>query len=216
MYEKINFIVNVGTRDTYSDVKYKNLDAFLTKFASISSLSFTIFDLNADASYLFDLIETYRLIRNVRTGIALPILHGGNEYIAIEDYKRAGDYFVHVAEQASEHGITLSMDCGFIACMFTDSQLGRLFRLGGDVNFQCGAALDVGPGLQAWNCFPLFQIGRVNVLEAKNLHDLQQMLHKAVVKHLGNKCGVLPRCESCEVMRKQLCQGGCTSLKSIN
>ena len=214
--ENINFIVNVGTRGTYSDLKYKNLDKFLTKFSPISSLSFTIFDLDADANYLFDLINNYRLVRNIRTGIALPILHGGNEYIALEDYKRAGDYFVHVAEQASKHGIRLSMDCGFISCMFTDEQLGRLLRLGCDVNFQCGAALDVGPGLQAWTCFPLFHIGRVNVLDATTLQDLHHMLHKAVVEHLGDKCGVMPRCESCCEMKGHLCQGGCNSLKSIN
>lgn len=215
-YSKINFIVNVGTHDTYSDIALDNLNNFLTRFGLISSLSYTIFDLNGDATYLFDLIDKYQLVRNIRTGIALPILNGGNKFIPLSDYKRAGDYFVEIAEQASNRGITLSMDCGFIACMFTDSQIGRLLRLGGDVNFMCGAAIDIGPGLKAWNCFPLFQIGRVNVLDADNVEDLKNMLEKSVSNYLGDKCGVLKQCVNCDVMKKHLCEGGCNSFKSLN
>ena len=212
--DRINFVVNLGTRDTYTDEKFANLDRFFRRFAPVSCLSYTIFDLNASASHLFDLIDEYGLQRAIRTGIALPILHGGNSYIALDDYKRASDYLVRVASEAASRQIVMSMDCGFIACMFTDEQLGHLQRCGGELNFSCGAAVDIGPGLQAWNCFPLFQVGRVDAMKASSLRELMDMLSAAVKAELGDACGVKPECHTCDLMRRHLCEGGCASFKS--
>lgn len=211
---RMNFVVNVGPRDSYSEEKYANLVHFFRKFGPISSLSFTIFDLGADPSYLFDLIDCYNLSRNIRVGIALPIYNGGNSYIPKEEYKSAGDYFVWVAELAARREISLSMDCGFTACMFTTEQLGRLERLGAGMNFLCGAAIDIGPKLQAWNCFPLFQLGRVDALSVGSMQELDQLLLRRNEEVLGPRTGIFEACFSCELMRRGLCQGGCRSFHS--
>lgn len=210
----MNFVVNVGTRDTYTEEKFANLDRFFRKFGPISSLSFTIFDLSADATYLFDLIDGYGLSRNIRVGIALPIYNGGNSFIPKEQYKEAGDYFVRVAEQAAQREISLSMDCGFTACMFTTEQLGRLERLGTGVSFLCGAAIDIGPKLQAWNCFPLFQLGRVDALSVGSMEELDQLLMRRNEEELGPRTGIFDECRTCDLMRRGLCQGGCRSFHS--
>jgi len=212
----INFIVNVGDRSTYNDRQFANLEHFFDKFHMVSSLSYTVFDLEKDNPvFLFDMIDRYQLVRNIRTGIALPIYKGGNQYIKLEDYKKAGEYFVRCAEQAGKRRITMSMDCGFQACMFNDAQIGHLTRLGSDINFMCGAALDIGPGLQAWNCFPLFQLGRVNALDACSLEELSIMLKKKLEESLGCQPGVLPECKYCDLFKRRLCEGGCKSFKSI-
>lgn len=213
--DKMCFVVNIGTRDTYSENKFRNLEYFFERYAAITTLSLTIFDLNADSTYLLDVIDKYKLNRNVRVGIALPILNGGNQYIPLSDYKKAGSYFMNFAELAANRQITLSMDCGFIACMFTTEQIGRLYRLGTAINFRCETACDVGPGLQAWNCFPLFQIGRIDALQGKDIEDLMKSLIKSTDEHLGHTCGVLPECKDCELMKKGLCYGGCKSFKSV-
>ena len=212
---KCCFVVNVGTRDTYSDEKYAHLQEFFKHYNEVSSLSFTIFDLNADPTYLFDLIDEYNLVRNIRVGIALPILNGGNEYIPLDKYKEAGDYFVHAADMAAQRHITLSMDCGFVACMFDATQIGHLQRLGGEINFVCGSAIDIGPRLLAWNCFPLFQIGRVNTMDAANMRQLKEMLHDSTTQYLGAARGVFAECDNCKMMERGLCQGGCKSFKSV-
>ncbi len=212
---KVNFVVNVGTKNTYGEKQFRNLDLFLKQFSPLVSLSFTIFDLSIDPTYLFDLIDEYGLNRNIRVGIALPILSGGNQYIALDDYNKAGAYFLTVAEQAAKRGITLAMDCGFIACMFSDEQIGKLLRLGTCVRFVCGAAIDVGPKLWAWNCFPLFQIGRVDVMNAKTLGELEKKLRESTIKYLGTSSGVFSKCKECRMMQKRLCEGGCLSFKSI-
>ena len=212
----INFIVNVGDRNTYSDRQFANLEQFFNKFHTISSLSYTIFNLEKDnPEFLFDMIDRYDLVRNIRTGIALPIYKGGNQFIKLEDYKKAGEYFVRCAEQAGKRHITMSMDCGFLACMFNDAHIGRLTRLGSDINFMCGAALDIGPGLQAWNCFPLFQLGRVNVLDASTIEELSNMLKEKLEETLDKRPGVLSECKDCDLFRRRRCEGGCKSFKSI-
>ena len=212
----INFVVNVGNRNTYNNRQFSNLEHFFAKFHSVSVLSYTIFDLeNDNPQFLFDMIDKYRLVRSIRTGIALPIYKGGNSYICLSDYKDAGNYFMRCAELAAERHITMDMDCGFQACMFNDIQIGRLLRLGCNVGFMCGAAIDIGPGLQAWNCFPLFQLGRVNALDAKSIEELKQMHNKKMEEHLGTAPGLYSTCTSCDLKKRKLCEGGCKSFKSL-
>lgn len=213
----INFVVNVGDRNTYNDKQFANLEHFFEKFHMVSALSYTFFDIeNGDPGFLFDMIDHYQLVRNIRTGIALPIYKGGNEYIQLKDYKKAGEFFLRCAEKAGERHITMSMDCGFQACMFNDAQIGRLIRLGSQIGFMCGAALDIGPGLQAWNCFPLFQLGRVDALDACILDELKDKLNAKLEETLGSQPGVLPECKNCDSFHRHLCEGGCKSFKSIN
>ena len=213
----VNFVVNVGDRDTYSERQYANLERFFDKFHSISALSYTIFDLEKDnPEFLFDMIDHYQLVRNIRTGIALPIYKGGNQYIDLADYKKAGEYFVKCCERSVKRRITMSMDCGFQACMFNEQQMGHLLKLGAGIGFMCGAALDIGPGLQAWNCFPLFQLGRVNALDARNMEELKRMLNAKLEKILGSEKGVRTDCATCNLFRLKLCEGGCKSFKSVN
>lgn len=213
----LNFVVNVGDRSTYNDKQFANLEAFFDKFHCVSALSYTIFDLEKDnPDFLFDMIDHYKLVRNIRTGIALPIYKGGNSYIALDDYKKAGEYFCKCAERAAKRKITMSMDCGFHACMFDDAQLGHLIRLGSQIGFMCGAALDIGPRLQAWNCFPLFQLGCVDALDACNLDELKNKLRAKLEETLGPGVGVRPECAACELLRCGLCEGGCKSFKSID
>lgn len=211
-----NFVVNVGSRDTYNDEQYANLEGFFDRFHSVSALSYTIFDIEKDnPEFLFDMIDRYELVRNIRTGIALPIYKGGNSYIDLSDYRKAGEYFCECVERAAKRRITMSMDCGFQACMFDDKQLGRLIRLDTHVGFMCGSALDIGPGLQAWNCFPLFQLGRVDALDACTIDELKQKLNKKLEETLGCEPGVHKACAVCDLRRRNLCEGGCKSFKSI-
>ena len=213
--EYMHFVVNVGERSTYREEQFRNLEHFFEKFHEVSSLSYTIFDLNADPTFLFDMIDKYGLNRDIRTGIALPIYQGGNQYIALDQYKAAGEYFIRCVDHAATRQITMNMDCGFQACMFNDEQRGHLLRQGTSLSFVCGAAVDIGPGLQAWNCFPLFQLGYVNASDADNEESLTQLLQAQVAKEIGDECGVRPECKTCNFMLHRQCEGGCRSFKSV-
>ena len=212
----LNFVVNVNTSDSYTTEKYKNLIDFFTKFHSVSSLSYTILDFDADPTFLFDIIDRFHLLtRSIRVGVALPIYKGGNQYIDKKDYKKLGMFMVKFARMSHERCVVLGMDCGFTACMFTTKEIGALQRLGVRLSFMCGAAVDIGPGLKAWNCFPLFQLHRENVLESKNLNELVQKFDANMNEHFNNQIGIFPECIDCKHFKRQTCQGGCKSFKSI-
>ena len=212
----VKFVVNTGTRDSYSDEKYKNLMDFFSKFHRVSSLSYTIFDLEADTTFLFDIIDQFKLLtRTIRVGVALPIYKGGNQYIDKKDYRQLGKFFVSFAKSASGRNVTLGMDCGFVACMFTPTEVGALQRAGVRSSFCCGAAIDIGPGLEAWNCFPLFQVQREKALDSKNIPELLAKFDKKFDDYFNHQTGIFPECEDCKYYKRNICQGGCKSFKSI-
>jgi sulfatase maturation enzyme AslB (radical SAM superfamily) len=214
--QPVNFVVNTATRDTYSDEKYENLIAFFSKFHAVSSLSYTLFDLDADTTFLFDIIDRFQLLsRTIRVGVALPIYKGGNQYIDKKDYPELGKFFVTFAKMAYDRNVILGMDCGFVACMFTPTEVGALQRCGVRFSFTCGAAIDIGPRLQAWNCFPLFQLHSENVLESKSMDELIRKFNKTMDAYFNYQTGIFPQCGDCKYFKRRVCQGGCKSFKSV-
>jgi organic radical activating enzyme len=212
----VSFIVNIGTRDTYNDEKYKNLVDFFHKFHVVSSLSYTILDLDADTTFLFDVMDEYKLMtRSIRVGVALPIYKGGNQYVEQKDYKRLGKFLLDFARKASERSVILGMDCGFVACMFSPTEIGALQRYGVRFSFTCGAAIDIGPGLKAWNCFPLFQLHRENVLEAKDMNELIRKFNQKTDEYFNHQTGIFEDCATCKYYKRHTCEGGCKSFKSM-
>jgi hypothetical protein len=212
----LSFVVNIGTRDSYSNEKYKNLIDFFAKFHLVSSLSYTLLDLDADPSFLFDIIDQFQLLtRSIRVGVALPVYKGGNQYIDKKDYKKSGEFVVKFAGTAYERNVTLGMDCGFTACMFSPREIGALQRCGVRFSFVCGAAIDIGPGLKAWNCFPLFQLHKEDVLESKNMHELIQKFDTNMDEYFNHQAGIFQECDDCKYFKRHACEGGCKSFKSI-
>lgn len=212
----VNFIVNAGNRDSYNKKQYDNLTAFFEKFNAVSTLSYTILDLDSDPAFLFDIIDGFHLLtRSIRVGIALPIYKGGNQYIDKQDYRLAGKFFVEFAKAAYERNVILGMDCGFTACMFTPTEVGTLQRCGVRRSFVCGSAIDIGPGLETWNCFPLFQLHREQLLDSKNIKDLTHKFDTFMKEYFGNQAGIFEACADCEYLKRHLCEGGCKSFKSI-
>jgi hypothetical protein len=212
----VYFVVNIGTRDTYTDEKYRNLTDFMSRFNRITSLSYTIFDTEADFSFLFDTIDEYHLLmRFIRVGLALPIYRGGNRFISSDRFAEMGKYFVRMAETAAERSVSLGMDCGFTACMFTTREIGVLQRSGVNMAFDCCPVVDIGPGLEAWNCFPLFRLHRENALGTDNLRELYRSFDKHIGDYFGHRAGIFPQCADCKHYRRRACRGGCKSYNVV-
>ncbi|MDR0604120.1 MAG: radical SAM protein [Bacteroidales bacterium] len=213
----LKFIVNVGTRDSYTDEKYKNLNNFFAKFHAVSSLSYTILALDANPEFLFDIIDHFKLLtRSIRIGVALPIYKGGNQYVDKKDYKDLGKFIIKFAQMAYKRNVMLEMDCGFTACMFTQIEFGILKRLGVRSSFVCDVAIDIGPGLKAWNCFPLFQLHKENVLESKSINELIRKFNTKMNNYFNHQVGIYEECVDCKYYKWYVCQGGCKSFKSFN
>jgi sulfatase maturation enzyme AslB (radical SAM superfamily) len=210
----LNFIVNIDAKDTYTPQRREHLDHFLKTFGKFCSLSFTILDPDRDLSFLLDYISEYGLVNHIRMGVALPIVGlKGNEHLPEERYRSAGRRFVEFAKRASERGVILGCDCGFVACMFDLSELGLLMRLGMKAQFVCGPAMDIGPGLEVWHCFPLSRMPRVSLREYQTMEGAEKAL-RSMAGQLRARFGpgIFPRCRECKYLKRGQCSGGCLGL----
>jgi hypothetical protein len=59
---------------------------------------------------------------------------------------------VRWARRLAADKIRLNFDCGFMRCKFSNADLVNLIRSRAALRFECGPAVDVGPGLRVWRC----------------------------------------------------------------
>jgi hypothetical protein len=189
------------------------LDQFLQRWGRHASLSYTIVEPDADTNFLLDYISQYRLIPFIRLGVALPMLGRANRYVPLERYTDVAQCVMGLAEQATQKGMSAGMDCGFVACMFKVREIGQLLRWGMTPNFSCCPIFDLGPGLEAWHCFPLSQMGRVKLRECGSVMEARKTLGRMADRMRERfGAGVYERCRDCSYRRSGQCQGGCLSL----
>lgn len=170
-------------------------------------------DADADAGFLLDYIREYCLLRAFRVGIALPGAGGQNRYLSPDDYRAAGQALMRLARAAAEQGVTIGMDCGFVPCMFTETEIGALLRLGAKINFTCRPVIDVGPSLEAWHCLPLARMPRVDVRKCLDLREVAtEFARMASVHRASHGHGIFRRCQGCGYRDRGLCSGGCLAL----
>jgi len=209
-----NFIVNIDSIDSYTPERRKNLERFLRTFGPMVSLSCTIVDPERDLSFLLDYIRDYGLMRYIRMGVALPIAGlAENEYIRRERYRDAGLRFLELAKKAAADNVSIGCDCGFVACMFEISEIGWLMHKGMKMQFVCGPAMDIGPELEVWHCFPLSRMPRVSLRKYKSLEEARQAL-QSMADQLREKYGpgIFTRCRECRYRKRGQCSGGCLGL----
>ena len=208
--EDVRFIVNISQWDSYSLNQQKHLDQFLKTFCKHVYLSYTITDPNEDLSFLLEYISKFGLKLSIRMGIALPIAGRSNEYLPQESYREVAISFMEFAQKSAKHTIELQMDCGFVACMFETEEIGLLLSLGMKTKFACEPAMDIGPELEAWHCFPLSKLHRVSLRKYKTLDRVNGRLQE-LADGLREKFepGIFKRCGECMYRKRGQCSGGC-------
>ncbi|MDR0206325.1 MAG: hypothetical protein LBI45_03590 [Bacteroidales bacterium] len=98
-------------------------------------------------------------------------------------------------------------------CIFTNEDLGRLFKLNrGRVLFSCSPAIDIGPDLQVWACFPLSSYERKSLYDFNNVNDIRKYFAESKTSatlSFQSQLGVFEECSTCVHFEKKLCSGGC-------
>ncbi|MCE5324340.1 radical SAM protein [bacterium] len=214
--ENLSFIVNVSPPHTYEETRMKNLDAFFKTFGGACTLSYTLSPSQPDGRYLVDYILKYGLSKHIRVGIAVPMIGGGNEHVAPTKFREAALAFIDLARYAARFNISLGTDCGFVACMFTEREIGELQWLGAKLIFTCGPVMDIGPDYEVWHCFPLARIMRVKMEDNKMPIGAFKDAAQTLREHF--RAGVFERCSICDFRRKGICMGGCLGhiIPSVN
>lgn len=210
--EHLSFVVNLNNpKDTpYSE--NETIGRFLSAFSRFSTLSINVYRLGFDYTYALNTINKYGLQRHIRLGLAHPIPGKKNMCIPPEKMRKMAEELMAMIPVFEAFDIHVGFDCGMPMCIFTDEELGKLFKhTFCHVSFRCGSAIDIGPDMDVWSCFPLSGYNKRSLFDFKDYAELRhyfEEFHKAVRTEVG---GLYEKCDYCDYRQKDLCSGGCLS-----
>ncbi|MBN1597078.1 MAG: radical SAM/SPASM domain-containing protein [Bacteroidales bacterium] len=210
--EKLTFTCNLNHPDISKKSEIDRIDKFLSSFGKLTSLGVNIYKTDFDIDYIFETINKYDLVRHLRVGLAHPIPGEFNQYIPIDQLKEMGRRFVSYFPKFEYNNISPGFDCGMPMCIFTDEELGKLYKLNkGHISFGCGPALDIGPDMNVWACFPLSGIHKKSIYEFNSLREIGEFYKKMHAKIKAEAGGVFEECQDCKHRLNEVCRGGCVA-----
>ena len=170
---------------------------------------FNIYRKDFDLQFIPSLIDAAGLNRDVRLGLASPIVGTDNSFINPDYFKAIGVRLVDQLRKLEEHNVLGSFDCGFPLCMFTEENLGSLELISRGFKSVCGFPIDVGPDLTTWPCFPLSNVENLPLLDFKDANELRE--HFTQKLEGMRRMGALDACLGCKYLERKQCNGGCVA-----
>lgn len=208
----LTFVVNYNDPSTSSFADNEAINKFFTNLSQFITLSINVYKLKFDYTFAVNAINKYGLQRHIRLGLAHPIPGKKNMCIKPEELRQMATELMNFLPKFEAFDIHVGFDCGMPMCIFTDSELGLLYKhMLGRISFGCGPAIDIGPDLETWACFPLSGYGKKSLLEFSSPAELVNhftSIHHSARTEVG---GIFENCDSCQHRMKGLCSGGCLS-----
>lgn len=206
--QRLKLIVNVNAEAYRESRETEKQAATFRAFRDFSSLSFNIFEKECSLDFLAQLIEAHGLIREIRLGLAAPVAGKANRFLLNEHYPAiAGkiEAFSHVCQR---HAIDLVLDCGFPLCIFSDEQIGKLFKNKTQLKFVCRPIPDIDPDLNVFHCYPLSGYFPQPLSQFRDLRDVRNYFFSLLERNT-HESGVFEACGNCEYRHRGMCAGGC-------
>jgi len=210
--ERLTFTCNLNHPDISTEAEIKRIDEFLSVFGHVTSLGFNIYQTDINLQFLIGKINEFNLGRHIRFGLAHPIPGEVNQYIPLEKLHDMARTFVSHFDLFEQHNITPGFDCGMPMCIFSDEEIGRLFKLNrGMVSFGCGPAIDIGPDMMVWSCFPLSGLHKKSIYDFNSVHEIGNYFRNLHSKIRAEEGGLFNECDTCKHRANELCKGGCVA-----
>lgn len=127
--KRCDITININTEELYGKEEYALLKKTLEDLHEKIWLGFNVYREDFDASFLIELIDKYNLRRQIRLGIASPILGYNNQHIAIDKHRMVAEKIVSFADKCDQSDISIGFDCGFTLCSFTEEECGNCSSL---------------------------------------------------------------------------------------
>jgi hypothetical protein len=210
--ECLHFVCNLNDPDLSPPSEAERIGPFLEEFGTLTVPGFNIYHTNFSLDFLFQYIKQYGLERHIRIGLAHPIPNAQNQFVSIQDIKKVVDRLLSYAPLLQRFRLALRLDCGFPMCAFSDEQLGVLYRLAGnDIRFSCSPAIDIGPDMTVWCCFPLSSYHKKSIFEFDSIGDVVNFYHERLTKIKVEAGGIYDACDDCQYREEGKCTGGCVA-----
>jgi hypothetical protein len=208
--EKLSFVVNVNHPNISTAQELEKVNRFLDVFGMYSSMGYNIYQLDFDFRFLADLMNMHGTRRHLRIGLAHPIPGEGTRHLSVYELKPMVQRLIQFAPLLEQMRIQIGFDCGMPMCFYSEEQLGILYKLSrGALNFGCGPAVDIGPDLQVWSCFPLSNFHKRSIYDFDSIQEVHDFYRKHLDGIRVEAGGILEACDTCAHREQKLCQGGC-------
>lgn len=170
-----------------------------------------------DYSYIWDLVERYRL-GHIRVSVTAP---GGQYATWRKDkegyYKAMVPIWVKFCQESLDHNVQLNLDCNHIPnCYLTPNEIELQNTVLSEEclhqNNVCDPVVDITPDFRATACF-----GSYDPVDCEDFNDLLELerylsYKKSYVRYCANGTGRCADCKNHELMK---CQGGCLGFAEV-
>ncbi len=208
--EKLSFTCNMNHPDISAPKEIEKVEKFLKVFGHLTSPGFNIYEPEFNLDFILQYINKYGLKRHVRIGLAHPIPGEKNVYVALKDMKKMAERFMHYERIFERLRIAPGFDCGMPMCLFSEEQIGKLYKITkGNLRYGCGPAIDIGPDMNVWSCFPLSNFQKKPIYDFNSIQEIRTYYEKVHEKIRIEVGGVFEKCDDCRYREINLCLGGC-------
>lgn len=203
----VRFLINVNEPARQSGQENARQHRALEIAGERASLGFNIYRSDFDLRFVADLIDRHGLRREVRLGLAHPIVGEINEAPGDAELPVIGARLIAQLRELESRDVLGSFDCGFPLCMFPAAELDALVTCSTGFSAHCGIIIDIGPDLTVWPCFPLSNVHNVRLQDFATLAELRDYYSRQLsgVRAMGS----LPECLDCRYLKRNQCAGGC-------
>jgi cyclic pyranopterin phosphate synthase len=208
--ENLSLVCNYNHPETSTAKETKQINRFFKTFSKYISLSFNLYRKDFDFTFLVDAINKYNLKKHIRLGLAQPIPGQKNECLKLDEIREIAGNFRNQLKMLEENRITINFDCGMPLCIFSNDDVGRLFKLNkGRIQFYCEPAIDIGPDMQVWACFPLSDYERKSLYDFDTVEEIKKHFSQQHSSLRTERKGIFEACAACTYLKENLCAGGC-------
>ncbi|MBN1991667.1 MAG: radical SAM protein [Anaerolineae bacterium] len=203
-------LVNVNEPRTVKEELHKRRYMAIRRLGERVLLGFNIYQADFQLDFLLPMITEAGCKPAIRLGIAQPCLSGDNQYVHPNQYVAIGKKISRFARITAKAGVSLEFDCGFVRCMFSDTDLEILKTAGADVGWRCNPILDVSVEGQVIHCYPLSNLGSLPLTPETDAPALREAF--ASRTRLYRQAGIFRECSTCPFKIAGECPGGCLAV----
>jgi len=207
-FNKLRFIVNVNESKYRSPQEIKMQKNTFTNLNKYCGLSFNIFEESCNLEFLTNLIQEFRLMPQIRLGLAAPIVGKKNKFLPLNSYPHIAKKILSLSDRCQKDSIKFGFDCGFPLCIFSDEAIGKLYKNKVQLLFVCDPVLDIDPDLNVIYCYPLSEYNSLKLTDFKSVSQIYNHFETLISKEDHQK-GIYPECKNCQYLKSGRCDGGC-------
>jgi len=203
----VTWVVNINPPDSWKNNQKRLITNALKTLGRKATITFNIMPDDDNNSWAIELIRDCNLNRCIKIGFVLPTLTGSNYYLDEEQYHVVAEKVVRLAQDAAIDNIRLEYECGVPTCVFSDEQLGILWKNGSAFDSSCCSRMDITPDGKVIYCLPLATQNAIHFSDFSTYPEARQWFEKKLQPY--RRLGRTENCYKCNLLRPDSCNGGC-------